>query len=99
MWISSSFGWVMMGDADLSRRFSQLHIDYYNNTVFEAGTSNTFDAKQYDDRWRSVFLSRDLYVLELNETYLTPGSFFGGDAIDAIARELDAEPAAPAAPR
>lgn len=88
LWISSSFGWVMMGDAELSRRFAQLHIDYYNNTVFEAGTHVSFDAKQHDDRWRSVFLTRDLYIIELNETYLTPGNFFGADALDALDAEL-----------
>jgi hypothetical protein len=96
LWISSSFGYLMMEDANNSRLFAQVNVDYYNNTVYGLGGDPEFDPKRHDEHWRSVFLTRDLYVLELNETYLTPGNFFGADAIDAIAAELGPElPAAP----
>lgn len=88
MWISSSFGWVMMGDAELSRRFRDLHIDYYNRSVHHAGAGDSFEVHPGDDNWNRVFLNQDLYVLELNETYLTPADFFGGDAIRAILSAL-----------
>jgi hypothetical protein len=94
LWISSSFGWVMIDDAELSRRFKELHIDYYDNTVYEAGALHPFDAKQHDERWRAVVPTRDLYILELLETYLTPGRFFGADALDALDAALGAEPQA-----
>jgi hypothetical protein len=84
IWISSSFGWVMMGDAELSKRFRELRIDYYNRSVHQAGGSDSFEVHPGDDNWNRVFLTQDLYVLELNETYLTPGDFFGADAIRAI---------------
>jgi hypothetical protein len=87
LWIASSFGWVMLDDAGESRRFAQLHLDYYHGAVYRPGVAEGLDAKQRDARWRSVFLGRDIYVLELFETYLSP-SYFGGDAIDAIAAEL-----------
>jgi hypothetical protein len=88
LWISSSFGWVMMGDAELSKRFRDLRIDYYNRSVHHAGAEDSFDVHPGDDNWNRVFLSQDLYVLELNETYLTPGDFFGADAIRAILSAL-----------
>jgi hypothetical protein len=88
LWISSSFGWVMMGDADLSKRFRDLRIDYYNRSVHHAGAGDSFDVHPGDDNWKRVFLDQDLYVLELNETYLTPGDFFGADAIRAILSAL-----------
>lgn len=88
IWISSSFGWVMMGDADLSKRFSELHIDYYNSSVHDAATNASFEVHPGDDNWKRVFLNQDLYVLELNETYLTPGNFFGADAVHAMLSAL-----------
>ena len=94
MWISSSFGWVMMADAARSSRFEQLHMNYYNNTVYGPSSGAVFDPKQRDEQWRALVLTRDLYILELNETYLTPGNFFGADAIAAIAAELGTAPAA-----
>ncbi|HEX7837023.1 MAG TPA: hypothetical protein VF469_06140 [Kofleriaceae bacterium] len=87
LWIASSFGWTTMDDAVGSRRFGALDLDYYHRSVHAAGTRESFDPAQRDARWRSVFLGRDIYVLELFETYLSP-SYFGADAIDAIAAEL-----------
>jgi hypothetical protein len=86
LWISSSFGWVMMGDAELSKRIRDPRIDYYNQSVHGAGDS--FEVHPGDDNWNRVFLDQDLYVLELNESYLTPGNFFGADAIRAVSAAL-----------
>jgi hypothetical protein len=91
MWISSSFGWVMMGDAAASHQFPQLHIAYYNRTLFEVD-GPSFEIVPFDDKWNAVFPTRDLYVLELNETYLTPGSFFGGDAVRDLIKALESAP-------
>lgn len=87
LWIASSFGWATMEDADQSGRFGQLDLDYYDSSVHWPRTRESFDAKQHDARWRAVFLGSDIYVLELFETYLSP-SYFGAEAIDAIAAEL-----------
>jgi hypothetical protein len=100
MWISSSFGWVMMGDAELSRRLPQLHIDYYNRTVFEPAAGASFEVKPFDESWNKVFPTRELYVLELNETYVTPGSapgsFFGADAVASLLTAFERDrPSAP----
>jgi len=87
LWIASSFGWVTMDDAAASRRFGQLHLDYYHSSVHPQGSYWQFNAAQRDATWRSVFLTRDVYILELLETYLEPG-YFGAAAIDAISAEL-----------
>jgi hypothetical protein len=88
IWISSSFGWVTMGDAELSKRFADLHIDYYNRSVHHAGAGDWFEVHPGDDNWNRIFLNEDLYVLELNETYVTPPDFFGEQAIRAILSAL-----------
>jgi hypothetical protein len=87
LWIASSFGWITMDDAAGSRRFGQLHLDYYNSSVHPQGSYSQFNAAQHDATWRSVFLTRDIYVLELFETGLWPG-YFGEAAVDAISAEL-----------
>lgn len=91
MWISSSFGWVMMGDAELSRRLPQMHIDYYNRSVHSSSDAS-FEVKPFDDNWNRVFPTRDLYVLELNETYVTPPDFFGGEAVATLLTAFEREP-------
>lgn len=87
LWIASSFGWTMMGDAWESRRFRQNHLDYYNSAVHEGGTGESFQMNQHDERWRSIILTRELYVLELFETYLQP-DYYGANAVDTLAAEL-----------
>ena len=88
MWISSSFGWMMEIDAVQSHRFNELHMDYYNRTLYQDGKDGSVEVKAHTPEWRAVFLTRDLYVLELNETYITPGDFFGSDAVRAILEDL-----------
>jgi hypothetical protein len=90
VWIASSFGWLTLADAGASRRFGSVYLDYYNRALYDVDLHKRFDVVPHTAAWREVFLTRDLYVLELNETYVTPGSFFGDDAIQAIAAELDA---------
>lgn len=87
LWIASSFGWVTMDDAAGSRRFGQLHLDYYHSSVHPQGSYWQFSAAEHDATWRDVFLTRDVYVLELLETYAVPG-YFGDAAVDAISAEL-----------
>jgi SGNH hydrolase-like domain, acetyltransferase AlgX len=94
LWISTSFGWTMMGDAGLSKRFREMHLDYYRSLVHDGITGETFDAKQRTEHWRAIYPTRDLYVLEMFEVYLTP-TYFGLDAITALEEELgDSRPPA-----
>jgi len=87
MFISGSFGWVMMGDGELSGRFGTLYIDYYNSTVHSA-TQPSLSADPKTERWREVFLTQDLYVVELNESYVTSSDYFVVPALDAMADAL-----------
>jgi hypothetical protein len=91
MWIATSFGWFMLDDAQQSRRFRQIHLDYYHYLLYEAGTPGQRDTATHDAWWQSVFPTRDLYVLELFESYLIPGRFFGGDALDTLEAALGPE--------
>jgi hypothetical protein len=97
LWIATSFGWAMMDDAELSGRFPELHVNYYNNAVASAGERGSFPADPRDARWRAIVPNRELYVVELFETYLTPGAFFGADALDALDAALGPEATAEAA--
>ncbi len=92
LWISSSFGWVMVNDALQSQRLPKLHLAYYNSTLYEDGAApRTFQA--FDDAWNAVFPTPDLYVLELFETYLGPSNYFGVDAVHALLTAFGREPA------
>ena len=88
LWIASSFGWPMRFDAADSHRFARLALDFYNRTYDQVGGPSGVEVVAHTPVWREAFLGRDLYVLELNESYVTPGDFFGGDAIHAILEEL-----------
>ncbi|MBA3541529.1 MAG: hypothetical protein H0T79_18090 [Deltaproteobacteria bacterium] len=93
MWIATSFGWVTMGDAALSKRFPELHLDYYNSSVFDGGNAQALGSiDPRSEAWRALFLTRDLYVFELHESYVTLGPFGSGyfamDALDALDEQL-----------
>ncbi|MBA3454809.1 MAG: hypothetical protein H0T42_17105 [Deltaproteobacteria bacterium] len=88
MWISTSFGWLLEIDAVQSNLFGEIHVDYYNMSLFQDGKEGSVEVKPHTPDWKRIFLTRDLYVLELHESYLTPGAFFGGDAVRAILEDL-----------
>ena len=94
MWISSSFGWGMASDAHGSRRLPEVHIDYYNSTVHDSATGESFPVVPFDARWNELFPTRDLYVLELFETYLGPTHYFGSDAVAALLAAFERAPRA-----
>jgi hypothetical protein len=87
IFISGSFGWVMMGDGELSGRFSRLYIDYYNSSVHSASEA-AFPADPTTAKWKEVVLHQDLYVVELNESYVVKDDYFVATALDALAAAL-----------
>lgn len=89
LWIATSFAWIMEYDAQLSQRFKGLWVDYYNNTLYVDGYRGwSWPVKAHTTGWRDVMLTRDLYVLELNESYVTTPDWFGRDAVRALLDEL-----------
>jgi hypothetical protein len=93
LWIASSFGWVTFGDAVLSGRLPEVHLDYYNSTVHDTG-GEAFPVHAFDAPWNELFPTRDLYVLELFETYLGSANYFGVDVVAALLEAFERPPAA-----
>ena len=77
-----------MGDADLSKRFGSLHIDYYNKSVHSPNAGG-FEVHAGDASWRGLFPTQDIYIVELNESYVVPKDYFVADALAALAAEFD----------
>jgi hypothetical protein len=69
MFVGTSFCWNIMYDAFDSGRFGQVHMNYYNKTLVEWPADIHTDIHPYSPEWRALFLDRDLYVLDLFETY------------------------------
>lgn len=88
MFISGSFGWVMMGDGELSHRFSRLYIDYYNSSVHSA-SEEAFKADPTTAKWKEVVPNQDLTVVELNESYIVKDDYFVKTALDSLAAALE----------
>lgn len=93
LWIASSFGWVTFGDAVRSGRLPEIHLDYYNSTVHDA-EGGELPVHAFDARWNELFPTRDLYVLELFETYLGPPHYFAADVVAALLEAFERPPAA-----
>jgi hypothetical protein len=71
MFISTSFGWQILRNAQESQRFRELWLDYYDWILY--GRPSGFEVENLpvdSAQWREVFLEQDIYVYELFETYL-----------------------------
>ena len=98
MWIATSFGWVMTDEGARSGRLPETHLAYYNGTLFDMGRGYSYPIKAFDDTWNAAFPTRDLYVLELFETYLAPSNYFIADAVGALLTAFEPAPGARSAP-
>ncbi|MGN6108560.1 MAG: alginate O-acetyltransferase AlgX-related protein [Kofleriaceae bacterium] len=93
MFISTSFGWQLLREADASRRFSATWIDYYDKTLFGYPAQIEFPVRAHEPLWRLAMMYDDLYVIELFEPYLlTSPDHFVGTALAALEAELASVP-------
>jgi hypothetical protein len=75
LFVGTSFCWTLFFDADDSGAFGTLHYNYYNQ-VFIGPDTNRIDLKAGTDTWREITMDKDLYVLDLFESYLAaPASY------------------------
>lgn len=88
LWISTSFGWLLEIDAVQSGLFGEIHLASYNYALYQDGVEGWVPVQQHTAAWKKLFLTRDLIVLELHESYLTPGKFFGENAVRAMLEDL-----------
>jgi hypothetical protein len=86
--IGTSFCWGLVLDAADSNRFSAVRIDYYNRTLTSMPGFESSDVHPHSEQWRAVFLTQDVYVFDLLETYLTNGNTFLEDAVDELSAEM-----------
>lgn len=89
MFIGTSFCWTIMHDAFRSGRFRQLHLDYYDRTLVEWPANIHTAVHPNSPEWRAVFLDRDLYVLDLFETYLHVPDGYVTQFLDEVGGEIE----------
>ncbi len=75
LFIGTSFCWELFFDAADSGGFGTLHYNYYNQ-VFIGPDESRIKLEVGTDTWREITMEKDLYVLDLFESYLAaPGSY------------------------
>jgi hypothetical protein len=89
MFIGTSFCWTIMHDAFDSGRFGQMHMDYYDRTLVEWPANIHTAVHPNSPEWRAVFLDRDLYVLDLFETYLHAPDGYVTQFLDEVGGEIE----------
>lgn len=95
--IGSSFGWMLVRDAQRSGVFGKLHFNYYNNSMFDWPTEKRVTTpweepgatpiEPFSPEWRAATVDKDLYILDLFEAYLIIGSY-SGDFLDQLDQAL-----------
>ena len=85
--VGSSFTWMLVRDAQRSGVLGKLHFNYYNNSIFDWPTDRRVTTPWQEPggiplevdspAWRAATVGKDLYVLDLFESYLIIGSYSG----------------------
>ncbi len=84
--IGTSFCWEILRDADESGRFRDLDMAYYNKTLVSWPENVHTKLETGTDAWRDALADKDIYVLDLFESYLgVPDSY-----VDEFLRDLAA---------
>lgn len=86
--IATSFGWQLMEQAEHSGRWGEIHLNYYNNTIYSAGDGSSRPLEVGSPLWRAATLDKDVYVLDLFEVYLMKGAYVDRFLEDASAALL-----------
>ncbi|MEJ7601526.1 MAG: hypothetical protein WKG01_26715 [Kofleriaceae bacterium] len=102
LFVGTSFCWELTHDAHASKLFGSLSLNFYNQTFITYLDPVHQPVKPYTHTWRRFTMGKDLYVLDLFESYLgAPGAyvpFFLEELRSELAgesRKPDPEPPAP----
>jgi hypothetical protein len=89
MFVGTSFCRQLVLDAEISHRFTKVYLDYYNATLTGPGPDHVDSpVEPHTPAWRDVFLSQDLYVLDLFESYYGATDSFIDHFLDELGSEL-----------
>jgi hypothetical protein len=80
---------MIMKDAERAKVFSTVRMDYYNKTFVEWPEDRTSEVHPHTPAWRDMVLNKDLYVLDLLETYTPPQEGHVLEFLNEIGAELD----------
>jgi hypothetical protein len=89
MCVGTSFCWNIMRDAAASLRFSAIHMDFYHNTLVAWPENTSVPVQRGSKDLGDAFLGKDLYVLDLFETYLQPANTYIDEFLDQVGTELE----------
>jgi hypothetical protein len=92
---ATSFGWTLMFDAEDSKLYGPIHLNYYNNT-FAAQDGARTEVQAGSPSWRAIVMEKDYHLLDLFESYLaSPDAYVETFLRDILAEIGEAPPAAP----
>lgn len=85
--VSTSFGWTLVSDAESSRVFGDLVIDYYDRRLVKWPRLVEHPAIPHTPEWNEAVLGRDVYVLDLLESFVGAPDSFASRFLDAFLAE------------
>lgn len=88
LFVATSFGWELVDDAQRSHAFSAWLFDYYDHTFYSGASLEKRPVRSRTQEWRDAVLDRDIYVLDLFETYLGEKDWYLHQFLDAMLYEL-----------
>ena len=89
LFIGTSFCWELTHDAHASRLFGSLSLNFYNQTFTSYPEPVHEPVKAGTDSWRAFVLGKDLYVLDLFESYLGAPGAYVPLSLEELRAELD----------
>ena len=99
--VGTSFNWIVLKDTEAANAVKDVHFIYYNRTVvtWPSGKQVTLDAKS--ELWRRAALGKQLYLLDLYESYIPVdyAFWFLADLEKALDEGQVAPPPLPEEPR
>ena len=88
LFVGTSFSWELVHEAERNHSFRRIDFYCYDKTVYERESGRSYPVKPQTPGWRALTLSRDVYVLELLETYLPEaGKEFLGEMEEALEKK------------
>jgi hypothetical protein len=70
-----SFSWTLLRDAERSRAFGALDMNYYNQTFVSWPADGRAPVEPGSPYWTEHVVNKDLVVLDLTETYIGEGTY------------------------
>jgi hypothetical protein len=91
MLIGTSFCWAMVDDAKRSQQVD-VSLAYYDSTLYTGPNLAPSDLRATPNAWRDAMLGKDIYVLDLFESYIGARNANINQAPDELEKLLDDTP-------